>query len=113
MPYSKTLTRAKPLSTRHLKKCVSTSVQEHSFKRMIDHGALNTNYGRKKIVTADRHQQRAREKLEQSLATAQKRVDKKAEAIKAKQNQVAVSASKGHGKRLAQRQAALAVLATA
>src|SRR5215510_3300029 len=25
MPYSKTLTRAKPLSTRHLKKCVSTS----------------------------------------------------------------------------------------
>jgi len=87
-------------------------VQEHSFKRMIDHGALNTNYGRKKIVTADRHQQRAREKLEQSLATAQKRVDKKAEAIKAKQNQVAVSASKGHGKRLAQRQAALAGLAT-
>jgi hypothetical protein len=26
MPYSKTLTKAKPLSTRHLKKCVSTSV---------------------------------------------------------------------------------------
>src|SRR6516165_4256545 len=25
MPYSKTLTKAKPLSTRHLKKCVSTS----------------------------------------------------------------------------------------
>src|SRR4029450_5310155 len=87
-------------------------VQEHSFKRMLDHGALNTNYGRKKIVTADRHQQRAREKLEQALATAQKRVDKKAEAIKATQNQVAVSESKGHGKRLAQRQAALAVLAT-
>ena len=87
-------------------------VQEHSFKRMIDHGALNTNYGRKKIVAADRHQQRAREKLEQSLATAQKRVAKKAEAIKAKQDQVAVSESKGHGKRLAQRQAALAVLTT-
>jgi hypothetical protein len=87
-------------------------IQEHSFKRMIDHGALNTNYGRKKIVTADRHQQRAREKLELSLATAQKRVDKKAEAVKAKQDQGAVSASKGHGKRLAQRQAALAVLAT-
>jgi len=87
-------------------------VQEHSFKRMIDHGALNTNYGRKKIVTADRHQQRAREQLELSLATAQKRVTKKAEAIKAKQDQVAISASKGHGKRLAQRQAALAVLTT-
>ena len=33
--------------------------QENSFKRMIDHGALNTNYGRKKIVGPDRHQQRA------------------------------------------------------
>src|SRR5262249_45508261 len=29
MPYSKTLTRAKPLSTRHLKKCVSTSAHKH------------------------------------------------------------------------------------
>jgi hypothetical protein len=87
-------------------------VQEHSFKRMIDHGALNTNYGRKKIVTVDRHQQRAREQLEQSLATAQKRVTKKAEAVKAKQDQVAVSESKGHGKRLAQRPAAWAVLTT-
>src|SRR6516165_4229391 len=86
--------------------------QENSFKRMIDHGALNTNYGRKKIVTADRHQQRAREQLEQSLATAQKRVTKKADAIKVKQAQVAVSESKGHGKRLAQRQVALAVLTT-
>jgi hypothetical protein len=86
--------------------------QENSFKRMIDHGALNTNYGRKKIVTADRHQQRAREQLEQSLATAQKRVTKKAEAVKVKQAQVAVSESRGHGKRLAQRQAALAVLTT-
>ena len=25
-------------------------IQENSFKRMIDHGALNTNYGRKKII---------------------------------------------------------------
>jgi hypothetical protein len=80
--------------------------QENSFKRMLDHGALNTNYGRKKIVTADRHQQRAREQLEQSLATAQKRVTKQAEAVKVTQAQVAVSESKGHGKRLAQRQAA-------
>src|SRR5215471_6586973 len=85
--------------------------QENSFKRMIDHGALNTNYGRKKIVATDRHQQRAREQLEQSLAAAQKRVDKKAEAVKGKQAQVAESASKGHGKRLEQRQCALAVLA--
>jgi hypothetical protein len=85
-------------------------LQEHSFKRMIDHGALNTNYGRKKIVGPDRHQQRAREQLEQSLAAAQKRVDKKAEGVKAKQEQVAESESKGHGKRLAQRQRVLVVL---
>src|SRR5262245_53864974 len=85
--------------------------QENSFKRMIDHGALNTNYGRKKIVGPDRHQQRAREHLEQALAAAQQRVDKKAEAVQAKQDQVAESESKGHGKRLEQRQRALAVLA--
>ncbi len=64
---------------------VRSERQENSFKRMIDHGALNTNYGRKKIVTADQQQQRAREQREQSLATAQKRVTKKAEAVKVKQ----------------------------
>lgn len=86
------------------------AMQEHSFKRMIDHGALNTNYGRKKIVGADRHQQRARAKLDQALASAHKRVDKKTEAVKAKQDQVAESMAKGHDKRLNQRQRALAVL---
>jgi hypothetical protein len=78
--------------------------QENSFKRMIDHGALNTNYGRKTIVGPDRHQQRARAKLEQSLAVAQQRVNKKAEAVKTQQDKVAESAAKGHGTRLAQRQ---------
>jgi hypothetical protein len=87
-----------------------SEIQENSFKHMIDHGALNTNYGRKKIVGADRHQQRAREKLDQSLASAQKRVDKKAEALKVKQAQLVESASKGHRTRLAQRQRALARL---
>jgi hypothetical protein len=87
-----------------------TEVQENSFKRMIDHGALKTNYGRKKVVGPDRHQQRKSEKLNQALAAAHQRVDKQAEALKAKQAQVAASASKGHGKRLAQRQRALAGL---
>jgi len=85
-------------------------MQENSFKRMIDHGALNTNYGRKKIVGPDRHQQRAREKLAQSLGAAQQRADKKAEAVKAQQDKVAESASAGHGKRLEQRQRALGEL---
>ena len=82
-------------------------IQEHSFKRMNDHGALKTNYGRKKIVGPDRHQQRQREKLDQSLEAAHQRVDKKAEALKAHQGKRAESESKGHGKRLEQRQRAL------
>jgi hypothetical protein len=85
-------------------------MQEHSFKRMIDHGALDINYGRKRIVGPDRHQQRARAKLEQALEASQKRVDKKTEVLKAKQDQVAESEVKGHGTRLAQRQHAFAVL---
>src|SRR3989440_5751759 len=85
-------------------------LQEHSFKGMIDHGALNTNYGRKKITGPDRHQQRVREQVEKSLEAAQKRVDKKAEEFKAQQDKVGESESKGHGKRLEQRQRALVVV---
>jgi len=85
-------------------------IQEHSFKRMNDHGALKTNYGRKKIVGPDRHQQRKREKLDQSLEAAHQRVDKKAEALKAQQGKMAESESKGHGKRLEQRQRVLVVV---
>ena len=81
--------------------------QENSFKRMIDHGALNTNYGRKKIIGADRHQQRVREQLDQALETAQKRVDKQGKEVKTQQAKVVESASKGHGKRLEQRLAHL------
>jgi len=84
--------------------------QENSFKRMIDHGALNTNYGRKKIIGADRHQQRVREHLDQALEAAQKRVDKQGKEVKTQQAKVGESASKGHGKRLEQRQRTLAVL---
>jgi hypothetical protein len=85
-------------------------IQENGFKRMIDHGALNINYGRKTIVGPDRHQQRATEQLNQSLLAAQQRLDKKAKAVKTKQDQVTESESQGHGTRLAQRQRALAVL---
>jgi len=89
-----------------------TESQENSCKRMRDHGALDTNYGRKLLVGPDRHQQRAREKLEQALEAVQQRSDKQAEAVQAQQNQVAESETKGHGKRLAQRQRALAGLET-
>jgi hypothetical protein len=84
-----------------------TEIQENGFKRMSDHGALETNYGRKKLVGPDRHQQRKREDLEASLATAQQRVDKKVEALQEQQTKVAESKAKGHGKRLEQRQQGL------
>ena len=85
-------------------------IQELSFKRMNDHGALKTNYGRKAIIGPDRHQQRKREKLEQSLEVLYQRVDKKAAALKAHQDKVAESESKGHGTRLEQRKRALVVV---
>ncbi len=84
-----------------------TELQENSFKRMIAHGALDINYGRKKIVGADRHQQRKREALAASLHTAQQRVNKKVEALDEQWSKVQESESKGHGKRLEQRQHAL------
>ncbi len=84
-----------------------TERQENSFKRMIAHGALDINYGRKKIVGPDRHQQRKRETLEASLQTAQQRVTKKVEALDEQQAKVQESEAQGHGKRLEQRQHAL------
>jgi hypothetical protein len=87
-----------------------SEIQENNFKRMIEHGALNTNYGRKKIVVSDRHQQRQKEQLDQALAAVQQRVDKKAEALKGQQAKVAESEAKGHGKRREQRQRTLVVL---
>jgi hypothetical protein len=87
-----------------------SELQENSFKRMIDHGALNTNYGRKKIVAPDRHQQRQKEQLDQALEAAQQRVAKKAKALKGQQAKVAESEAQGHGKRLEQRQRTFAVL---
>jgi hypothetical protein len=87
-----------------------TELQENSFKRMIDHGALNINYGRKTIVGPDRHHQRAGAKLQASLESAQKRLENKTEVLTAQQEKVAESAAKGHGTRLEQRQRTLSRL---
>jgi hypothetical protein len=86
------------------------AMQARSVKRMNDHGARKTNYGRKTILGPDRHQQRKREQLAQSLETAHQRVDKQSAALKAPQDQVAESESKGHGTRLEQRKRALVVV---
>jgi hypothetical protein len=84
-----------------------TEIQENSFKRMIAHGALDINYGRKKIVGPDRHQHRKREALETSCQTAQQRVTQKVEALDEQRDKVKESEAKGHGRRLEQRQQAL------
>jgi hypothetical protein len=81
-----------------------SEIQENSFKCMIDHGALNINYGRKKIDGPDRHHQRAGVKLQASLESAQKRFEATTEALKVQQEKVAQSEVNGHGKRLEQRQ---------
>jgi hypothetical protein len=86
-------------------------MQELSFKRMIDHGALDINYGRKTLIGPDRHQQRKQVQLDQALETVRQRVDKKATAVKAQQEKVAESEAKRHGKRLEQRQSNLVTLA--
>jgi len=85
-------------------------IQELGFKRMIDHGGLDINHGRKTIMGPDRHHQRKKEQLAQSLETAHERVTKKAEAVTAQQAKVAASQAKGHGTRLKQRQGKLVIL---
>ncbi len=85
-------------------------IQENSFKRMIEHGALNTNYGRKKIIGPDRHQQRKQQVLDQAREATGQKLDHKAERLNAQQDKVAESVAKGHAKRLEQRQRKLGVL---
>lgn len=84
-----------------------TAVQEHNFKRMIEHGALNCNYGTKKVLGPDRHQQRTRQALEEARAAVQHKVEKKTAAVQAQAEKVAQSQRHGHTQRLVQRQHAL------
>jgi hypothetical protein len=81
--------------------------QANSFKRMIDHGALKTNSGRKKIFGVDRPQQRARAQLAHALEAAQKRLDKQGKTVTTQQAKVVEATSKGPGTRLEQRQRTL------
>lgn len=83
-----------------------TELQENAFKRMIEHGALDINAGRKTILGPDRHQQRAEAKVRDSLASVSRRVAKKSLELEAKRELVAESEAKGHVKRLEQRQQA-------
>jgi hypothetical protein len=87
-----------------------TEIQENAFKRMIEHGALDINAGRKTILSPDRHQQRAEAKTRDSLESARLRVAEKSLELEAKRKLVAESEAKGHVKRLEQRERAVVVL---
>ncbi len=82
-------------------------LQENRFKRMIEHGALNTNYGRKRCIGPDRHQQRKKDALDQTLQSHAQKQNKKAALIEQQQRKVSESQAKAHGKRLEQRQRTL------
>lgn len=88
------------------------AIQENRFKRMIDHGALNTNYGRKKLIGDDRHQQRKQQALEQALQGNARQQEHKAQQIEQQQRKVSESQTRGHGKRLVPRQRTLQRLET-
>lgn len=81
-----------------------TETQENSFKRMKSHGALEVNYGIKKIVGPDRHQQRAIEKLAETKQKVELKVTKKEDALTLQEAKVVESQEKGHTTRLHQRQ---------
>ncbi len=87
-----------------------TEIQENSFKRMKSHGALEVNYGIKKIVGPDRHQQRAIEKLEAAKDKVELKVAKKEAGLTLQEAKVVESQDKGHTTRLTQRQRRLAEL---
>jgi hypothetical protein len=78
-------------------------VQENCFKRMIDHGALNINYGIKKIEGPDRHGERAVKKLEDKASKSLEKYEKKEQAAAIQREKVKESEENNHGKRLDQR----------
>ncbi|MBF0236281.1 MAG: hypothetical protein HQM12_01130 [SAR324 cluster bacterium] len=81
-----------------------TELQEHGFKRMIEHGALNINYGIKIILGVDRHQQRKIQELETRQGKLEQKIQRREEVVSQQQEKVAQSRSQGHSTRLLQRQ---------
>ena len=84
-------------------------IQENSFKRMKAHGALEVNYGIKKIEGPDRHQERAKAKVTKKKAAASLKREKKVQLVEEQEQKVFESIERGHGKRLEQRQNNLGV----
>lgn len=81
-----------------------TEIQENSFKRMKCHGALEVNYGIKKILGEDRHQKRVQDKLEEIRRRIDDKVRKKEAEITTQFEKIKESEENGHQIRLMQRQ---------
>ena len=79
------------------------NIQENGFKRMIAHGALNTNYGTKKIEGPDRHQERRKEKLQQEYERTSEQWEKVKTEVELQKEKIQESEEKAHGIRLTQR----------
>jgi len=87
-----------------------TEIQENNFKRMKDHGAMDVNFGVKKIVSEDRHHQRKLDQMLEKLEKSEERLSKKRKQIEEQESKVLESETKGHGKRLEQRRNRFAVM---
>jgi hypothetical protein len=81
-----------------------TEIQENSFKRMINNGALNVNFGIKKIVGPDRHKERKLKKLEDRATKVGQKIENKKNELAKQREKVAESKQKQHTKRLEQRE---------
>ncbi|MCI5195335.1 MAG: hypothetical protein D3919_03730 [Candidatus Electrothrix sp. AW5] len=81
-----------------------TEIQENSFKRMINNGALNVNFGIKKIVGPDRHKERKLKKLEDRATKVGQKIENKKNELAKQKEKVAESKQKQHTKRLEQRE---------
>ena len=71
---------------------------------MKEHGALDVNFGTKKIVSEDRHHSRKLEKIEKKSAKLGGKIEKKEECVARQEEKVRESRERGHGKRLIQRE---------
>lgn len=77
-----------------------TEIQENGIKRMISHGALNTNYGTKKIWGKDRTYERKIAGFDQRLEKLGVKERKISEQIVGQYSKIRDSIDKGHDKRL-------------
>ena len=85
-------------------------LQEHNIKHMICHGALNTNYGIKKIMGPDRTHQRKVEKINEKITKIRGKEEKLKQSLITQQGKIEQSISRNHGKLLLKRREKLSVL---